>query len=139
MGGALALHTAYHLRPTLRACFSVSSFLNETSIVYDTLCGHQTAATTIDRQGKQPDLLMFHGDQDTLVPMDWGRQTFERLRNSGIAGEFVVTKNATHKLRKPQIERLQEWIGALLPPTTTTTTPQESKILSLVNIVKYVQ
>lgn len=110
MGGAMALHSAYHLRPELRACFALSSFLNDGSIVYDSLRSAESKPST------SADLLMFHGDRDDLVQLDWGRKTFEALRQLGVRGEFVVTKNTLHELKRAQMLRLQEWIGALLPP-----------------------
>lgn len=112
MGGALAFHVAYHLRPEIRASFALSSFLNDESIVNGSLAAAGRAGT------KHADLLMFHGDRDTMVHLDWGRKTFDALRKYGINGEFVVTRNAMHELKKSQMLRLQEWIGKLLPPTS---------------------
>lgn len=56
MGGALALHTAYHLNRDLAGAFAISSFLNTGSIVYDSL-----GCVTEDE--RLPDLLMFHGER----------------------------------------------------------------------------
>ncbi|XP_055613838.1 lysophospholipase-like protein 1 [Uranotaenia lowii] len=56
MGGALALHTAYHLNRDLAGVFAISSFLNTGSIVYDSV-------GSITEGEKLPDLLMFHGER----------------------------------------------------------------------------
>ena len=55
MGGALALHTGYHLNQNLAGVFAMSSFLNHNSIVYDSLRNTQNRTL--------PKLLMFHGDR----------------------------------------------------------------------------
>lgn len=53
MGGCLAMHTGFHLNPNLAGVFACSAFLNEGSIVYDSL---------EQRKGAQlPKLKMFHG------------------------------------------------------------------------------
>jgi phospholipase/carboxylesterase len=56
MGGALALHTAFHLNLDLAGVFACSSFINHGSIVYDSLKDRK-----MDQ--KLPELLMFHGDR----------------------------------------------------------------------------
>lgn len=55
MGGALALHTGYHLNQDLAGVFAMSSFLNNNSIVYDSIRNSKTKS--------YPKLLMFHGDR----------------------------------------------------------------------------
>lgn len=109
MGGALSLHIAYHLRRDLGGVFACSSFLNKDSVVYDSL-------ESVGKETKLPKLLMFHGDRDTLVPMDWGRMTFEKLSELGVQGEFVPLKNTLHELKTKEIIQLVEWINTNLPP-----------------------
>lgn len=55
MGGALALHTGYHLNQELGGVFAMSSFLNQNSIVYDSIKN--------SKSNRLPKLLMFHGDR----------------------------------------------------------------------------
>lgn len=110
MGGALALHTAYHVQPTVRACFALSAFLNNDSIVYESL---RTKAGVVPPP--HAPLLMMHGGRDTLVRPDWGRRSFEALQKLGVDGDFVVVKNAMHELKTQQLLQLQEWIGKMLP------------------------
>lgn len=57
MGGALALHSAYHLNTELGGVFACSSFLNKGSIVYDSIRNRK------DKTSALPELLMFHGDR----------------------------------------------------------------------------
>lgn len=105
MGGALALHTAYHWLPGLAGVFAMSSFLNHNSIVYDHLKQNPS---------KIP-LLMFHGDRDTLVPQAWGEKTFKCLQDLGVQGKFVPLSNTLHELKKKELQELMEWIKRLLP------------------------
>lgn len=55
MGGALALHTALHVNRELAGVFTCSSFLNDDSLVFESLRSNQQPL---------PKLLMYHGDRD---------------------------------------------------------------------------
>lgn len=112
MGGALALHSGFHVNQDLAGIFSCSSFLNDDSIVFDTLR---------NRQNKQdakplPKLLMYHGDRDSLVPQSWGKETYDELLTLGATGEFKSLKNTLHELKANELLEIQEWILKLLPP-----------------------
>ncbi|XP_016941347.1 lysophospholipase-like protein 1 [Drosophila suzukii] len=108
MGGAVALHTGYHLRPSLAGVFAHSSFLNRGSVVYESLANNQTDSL--------PELRMFHGERDTLVPQDWGVETFESLKKLGVKGTFHPLRNTLHELKTASITDLEKWIQEKLPP-----------------------
>ncbi|XP_055903048.1 lysophospholipase-like protein 1 [Eupeodes corollae] len=110
MGGALALHTAYHLNTDLAGVFACSSFLNRDSIVYDSLKNRTKSGTDL------PELKMFHGSRDSLVPLKWGEESFEELTKLEVKGEFSVLKNTLHELKKREILDIQDWISTKLPP-----------------------
>lgn len=110
MGGALALHTGYHIETDVAGVFACSSFLNRRSIVYDSLANRKKS------DGKLPDLLMFHGDRDSLVPAIWGQKTFTELQTLGIDAKYVSVKNTFHELKTSELLELQEWILNKLPP-----------------------
>lgn len=112
MGGALAIHTGYHIDTNLAGVFACSSFLNRRSIVYDSLANRKHN----DNGHQLPELLMFHGDRDTVVPHDWGHKTFLELQKFGISGKFVPVKNTFHELKNSELLELQEWIVNKLPP-----------------------
>lgn len=112
MGGALAFHIAYHLRRDLAAIFAMSSFLNQDSVVYESL-------QTVEKGSHLPKLLQFHGDRDSLVPLKWGKETHEKLTALGVQGEFVQLKNTMHELKTKEILQLVDWINATLPPLET--------------------
>lgn len=107
MGGALALHVAYHVRPEVRACFALSSFLNLKSIVYETL-----SAKAPERPAE---LLMMHGERDRLVRPDWGRQTFDALRAFGVPGAWKSIPNASHELKRHELKEVIQWLEQMLP------------------------
>lgn len=108
MGGALALHSGFHVNPELAGIFTCSSFLNDGSIVYDTLKARQNQ--------QNPKLLMYHGERDSLVPISWGKETYEELSSLGVSAEFKPLKNALHELKAAELLEIQEWILKLLPP-----------------------
>ncbi|XP_023175490.1 lysophospholipase-like protein 1 [Drosophila hydei] len=113
MGGALALHTGYHLNTGLAGVFAHSSFLNRKSVVYESLENQKQPKSTL------PELRMFHGERDTLVPLEWGLETFESLQKLGITGTFIPLKNTLHELKRSSLLDLQEWIAKKLPPLNT--------------------
>ncbi|XP_022217098.1 lysophospholipase-like protein 1 [Drosophila obscura] len=110
MGGALALHTGYHLNAGLAGVFAHSAFLNRNSIVYESL------QSSSEQKEQLPELRMFHGERDTLVPIEWGVETFKALQSLGVNGTFQPLKNTLHELKKSSLVDLQEWILEKLPP-----------------------
>lgn len=108
MGGALAIHTGYHVNTQLAGVIACSAFLNKDSIVYESLKSKP--------HGNLPELLMFHGDRDTLVRPDWGTSTFNKLQELGVSGEFVTLKNTMHELKTKELVQIQEWLTNILPP-----------------------
>ncbi|XP_017855954.1 PREDICTED: lysophospholipase-like protein 1 [Drosophila arizonae] len=113
MGGALALHAGYHLNTGLAGVFAHSSFLNRKSIVYESLESQKPTQSTL------PELRMYHGERDTLVPLEWGLETFESLQKLGVTGTFTPLKNTLHELKRSSLLDLQEWIAKKLPPLST--------------------
>ncbi|ETN63290.1 hypothetical protein AND_005004 [Anopheles darlingi] len=108
MGGALALHTAYHLNRDLGGVFAISSFLNTGSIVYDSL-------DCVSPDERLPELLMMHGERDTLVPIEWGQTSFDELAKLGVRGQFIPHATALHEIKKDQLLRVIDWAQKLIP------------------------
>lgn len=106
MGGALALHTAYRFVRGLGGVFTLSSFLNNNSAVYESLKESNNV--------KHPPLYMCHGDRDTMVPLSWGEETHKNLASLGINTEFVPIKNCLHELKKRELEGLLNWINTII-------------------------
>lgn len=103
MGGCLALHTGYRFVRGLGGVFTLSSFLNNDSVIFKQL------------QSPDTPLYMCHGDRDTTVPISWGQKTYQDLTNSGISGNFIVIKNAFHELNRNELLDLFEWIQKIMP------------------------
>lgn len=55
MGGCLAMHTGFHLNTNLGGVFTLSAFLNNNSVVYDSLDAKASH--------ELPKLRSFHGDR----------------------------------------------------------------------------
>ena len=55
MGGCLAMHTGYHLNTDLGGVFALSAFLNNNSVVYESLESNKSSTF--------PRLKMFHGEK----------------------------------------------------------------------------
>lgn len=107
MGGALALHSAFRFSPGLAGVFALSSFLNKNSAVYSELKAENTA------------LYMAHGEKDTMVPISWGKKTYEELTKLNVIGDFVPLVYTLHELKKGELEGVFKWINELLPPIET--------------------
>lgn len=107
MGGALALHSGFHVNREIAGVFTCSSFLNDDSIVFDTLRN--------EKHKNMPKLLMYHGERDSLVPMSWGKETYDQLIELGVTGEFKTLKNTLHELKASELNEIQQWILELLP------------------------
>ncbi|XP_037950462.1 lysophospholipase-like protein 1 [Teleopsis dalmanni] len=110
MGGALAIHTAFHLNTNLAGVFACSSFLNKDSIVFDSLKNRTKPDAVL------PELLQFHGSRDRLVPMEWGEESFKTLTNLGVKGKFTPLSNVMHELKKRELLDIQQFILEKLPP-----------------------
>lgn len=104
MGGALALQEAYKFLPGFAGVFTMSSFLNDNTVLYNEIKSPETP------------LCMFHGDKDTLVPISWGQKTYNGLTNMGIKGSFHTVNNTLHEMKHAELTALFDWIKQLLPP-----------------------
>lgn len=112
MGGTLSLHLAYRYLPEIAGVFTLSSFLNNESFVYEEL-------KSANDKRKEIPLFMCHGDRDNMVPMEWAQSTYQNLIKCGINAQFVQIKNTLHELKKSEIDKLCEWILKVLPPLPT--------------------
>ncbi|XP_047494379.1 LOW QUALITY PROTEIN: lysophospholipase-like protein 1 [Penaeus chinensis] len=107
MGGSMALQMGYRFRPEVGGVFSLSSFLNRGSKVYE---GLKTSQDT-----NYPPLFMCHGERDDVVPYEWGDETFRDLRELQIKGEFHTFPRMFHTLCRKELEMLHQWLLQILP------------------------
>ncbi|CAK9813480.1 Lysophospholipase-like protein 1 [Anthophora quadrimaculata] len=107
MGGALSFHLAYRYKLSLAGCCTMSSFLNKNSLVYQHLKENSGTST--------PPLLQFHGITDGLVPIAWGRETYNHLKELGVNVEFVTLNNVAHEITRNEIDSFKKWLLNILP------------------------
>ncbi|KAK7504174.1 hypothetical protein BaRGS_00004478 [Batillaria attramentaria] len=108
MGGCMALHLGYRFLPEVAGVIAMGSFLYGQSAVYK----------DIEKRPKDlplPPLLQVHGEEDDLVRFNWGKDTFTKLQNHGVQGEFVPVPNLGHTLNKNIALSVREWILKRLP------------------------
>uniref|UniRef100_A0A1A9WTW9 palmitoyl-protein hydrolase n=1 Tax=Glossina brevipalpis TaxID=37001 RepID=A0A1A9WTW9_9MUSC len=111
MGGALALHAGYHVNRHLAGIIAYASFINNDSIIYETL---ERASGT-----KFPELLMFHGGDDPVIPLHWSQHVYKKLRKLGVQGQFKIVPDIGHDLEKHALEDMENWISKKLFPLKT--------------------
>ncbi|KAG5340595.1 LYPL1 protein, partial [Acromyrmex heyeri] len=107
MGGCLALHLAYRYRPTVAGCFVMSSFLNKGSIVYEHL--------KMKPEFSKVPLVQYHGTADTLVPIEWGKESAKNLKDLGVNVKFMPLQNMEHELSREEIQNWKDWLLQILP------------------------
>ncbi len=64
---------------------------------------------------KLPPLFQAHGDVDEMVPLPWGRNTFDELKDMGVKGEFHVIEHTYHEIKGREIDLLFDWITKTVP------------------------
>lgn len=111
MGGALAFHLGLRYHREIGGIFTCSSFLNENSSVYSSLKMNKSQNNCVT-----PKLIMFHGNRDSLVPISWGKRTYDQLKAINVDAEFKELKNTMHELKAGELIEIQNWITTLLPP-----------------------
>lgn len=107
MGGSLALQMGYRFRPDIGGIFVCSSFLNHGSKVYEVL---ESSPET-----RRPPLFMSHGEEDEMVPLEWGRHTFKQLQQRGVSGELHSFPKLDHSINIKELTLLQDWLLKNLP------------------------
>ncbi|XP_026857423.2 lysophospholipase-like protein 1 isoform X2 [Electrophorus electricus] len=107
MGGAMALHLACRYHQDVAGVFSLSSFLNRDSVVYQVVEG--AAGQPL------PELLQCHGTADELVSHAWGEETSCLLKKAGMTASFHSFPGINHQLCRPEIELVRSWILKKLP------------------------
>ncbi|XP_003696727.1 lysophospholipase-like protein 1 [Apis florea] len=107
MGGALSLYLSYKYKLSLAGCCVMSSFLNKNSFIYENLQKNPNIRT--------PPLLQFHGTEDMLVPIQWGRESYNNLIKLGVIAQFVPLDNVNHELGDNEIQFFKKWLLNILP------------------------
>ena len=92
----------------LAGIVGLSSYL----LLHDRLKEYVTSEAT----GKDTPIFMGHGDVDPLVKTAWGVETANVLKGMGWKVDFRTYKGLAHSADPKEIDDLEEYIAARLPP-----------------------
>ncbi|KAK7103745.1 lysophospholipase-like protein 1 isoform X2 [Littorina saxatilis] len=109
MGGTMALHLGYRFYPQVTGVLVMGNFLYSDSCLYTALEKRDTSSIRL------PPLKMFHAEQDQIVPLTWGKVTFNKLTSLGVKGDFVILSNQGHSMNTPLADSARNWIANILP------------------------
>lgn len=62
-----------------------------------------------------PPLLQFHGIADNLVPIKWGEESRDNLKELGVNVQFVPLDHTDHELSRTEIQSFKEWLLNIVP------------------------
>ncbi len=102
-GGAMALQVALRLAPRPAGVVALSSYL----LLADTLAAERTAG------GDSLPLLMAHGLEDPIVPVDLGRASRDRLMELGYQPQWHEYAMA-HEVCMEEIRLVGQWMNEVL-------------------------
>ena len=103
-GGILALHAGLRLPMSIAGIFVLSSYLPKESHLLNEL-----KLTESEELPKVP-IYMAHGNQDTLIRPEWGKSTWKRLQDLGIAATYKEYPELSHGLCRQEFRDLKSWI-----------------------------
>jgi len=102
----MALYVGYsRIEKPIDSIISLSSYLPFID-EFDQLINKET----ID----QP-IFCAHGDSDEVVKLEWGTQSFERLQQLGVQGEFKVYRGIGHSIPLDGLEDIDRFIRKRMP------------------------
>jgi phospholipase/carboxylesterase len=104
-GGAIALQAGLRYPQPLAGILALSTYLPLAA----TLAGEATAAN------RAIAILMCHGLQDPIVPLDLARKSFAALKAQGYAPQLLEYP-MQHSLCAPEVIAISHWLVQVLPP-----------------------
>lgn len=60
-------------------------------------------------------LIQYHGTIDTLVPLEWGEESANNLKDLGVNVKFIPLQNIEHELSREEIQSWKDWLLDILP------------------------
>lgn len=102
-GGAIALHTALRHPHRLAGILALSTYLP----LADTFAAERHTANT------GVPLFMAHGHEDAVIPYDFGRQSCDLLKASGMAPEWHGYA-AGHTVSMDEVRDIETWLHRVL-------------------------
>ncbi|CAG5114753.1 unnamed protein product [Candidula unifasciata] len=107
MGASMALHLGLRFLPNVAGIVSSSTFLYNTSEIYTVLENEKSI--------RRPPVLMCHGDQDELIDLHWGKQTYKRLSELGADATFKTMPGLGHSLNSQVLDIVRSWVMEKVP------------------------
>ncbi|EGC29270.1 hypothetical protein DICPUDRAFT_43087 [Dictyostelium purpureum] len=106
-GGALALYSFFNGGYSLGGCFTLSGYLP---------LNHSFKNVILDSVNIKNPLLMLHGDQDELIDLSIGQQSFDFLKNKGCTNsEFIIYKDLGDGVCPKEIDDISIFLNNKLP------------------------
>jgi len=59
-------------------------------------------------------LVQYHGTIDSLVPIEWGKESAKNLEDLGVNVKFVPLQNIEHELSREEIQSWKDWLLDIL-------------------------
>jgi len=106
-GCALSLYTFYQTPYKLAGCMGLSGYLPLLP-KFSQLMGPNSV-------NKDTPLIMFHGEDDQVVRLSWGKKSFDTLKENGINGEFITFPYMGHHATEEEINMMNEFVKKRLP------------------------
>jgi phospholipase/carboxylesterase len=102
-GGAIALHTALRYPQRLAGVMALSTYLP----LHDTLASEASAAN------RDVPILMAHGVQDPVVPLQLGKLSLDVLQTNGYAVDFR-RYDMPHSVCMEEVRDISSWLSRVL-------------------------
>eukprot|EP01062_Namystynia_karyoxenos_P073430 TRINITY_DN70228_c0_g1_i1.p1 TRINITY_DN70228_c0_g1~~TRINITY_DN70228_c0_g1_i1.p1 ORF type:complete len:285 (+),score=71.42 TRINITY_DN70228_c0_g1_i1:78-932(+) len=107
-GGALAMYTALRNPHPLAGVAALSGYLPRPQLLETE--GRKLPAGT--------PMLLCHGTHDTMVRIEWARESSERLAALGLSPRFEEFHGMGHELGQEEFELFAKWLAQVLPPAS---------------------
>ncbi|KAI8998268.1 Phospholipase/carboxylesterase/thioesterase [Gaertneriomyces semiglobifer] len=74
-----------------------------------------TLRTKMNDVNKETPMLMCHGDADEVVAYQWGKMSFEKIKELGRNVEFKTYKGVGHSSDMQELRDLAKWLSDVVP------------------------
>ena len=98
----------------LSLCYTLTHPLHVTGVIAQSGYIPNGVDLEIDEAGiKSKPFLLTHGEQDTLIPVEWGRLSRDRLKELGVDLEYREFQMG-HSVSMESLEVIAEWLEKYL-------------------------
>jgi len=99
-GGASAMYIGYTYPRKLAGLLILSAYLPQRDEFFE----------RVTDCNKQTEFLMCHGENDSVIPLDWGKKSYDQLISSGRSGVFKSYSGMAHEASNKEIEDVLEFV-----------------------------